>query len=153
MSSVHTVVQCEMKPILYKLPITIGVFTLYGSVLYIIQYRTELENAEYIHTYICWYLKNTLYGTYLYSTHCILQYRYLQNAQNRYLDDLPVLQYRFRVRYFLLTWRADCTVSYLDPSYKLEPLRKCSSQQCSNLTARKVKLGCKNVMPLTVYHV
>ncbi len=57
----------SVKPTLYKLPITIGVFTLYGSVLYINQYRTELEHTEYIHTYICWCLKlrYTLYGTYL----------------------------------------------------------------------------------------
>ncbi len=43
-----------VKPTLYKLPITIGVFALYATVpvLYIIQYRTELEHAEYIHTYM-----------------------------------------------------------------------------------------------------
>jgi hypothetical protein len=44
-----------VKPTLYKLPITLGVFTLYGSVLYIIQYRTELEHAGYIpvHMLVC----------------------------------------------------------------------------------------------------
>jgi hypothetical protein len=48
----------SVKPTLYKLPITVEVFTLYSMVQYciqyIIQYRTELEHAEYIqytHTY------------------------------------------------------------------------------------------------------
>ncbi len=149
----------SVKPTLCKLPITIGVFTLYGSVLYIIQYRTELEHAEYIHTYryICWYLKNTLYGM---GPSCIVRIVYCSTL-------VPVPTKRTEPVSGLFTVTTLPVPGTVLPSHLASGLHGiwihpinwsllgnvAVSNVASNVAARKVKLGCKKVMPLTVYHV